>query len=66
MGELRQGPFSYLILDARYEKVREGGVVRNRAVLVALGVAGSGGRQVLGVGLAEGRATRAGTGSWSL
>ena len=49
-----EGPFPYLILDARYEKVREDGVVRNRAVLVAAGVAGTGRRQVLGVELAEG------------
>jgi transposase-like protein len=28
-------PFPYLILDARYEKVREGGVVMSQAVLIA-------------------------------
>jgi transposase-like protein len=28
----------YLILDARYERVREGGVVRSLAVLVAIGI----------------------------
>jgi putative transposase len=27
-------PFPYLILDARYEKVREGGVVMSQAVLI--------------------------------
>jgi putative transposase len=31
-------PFPYLILDARYEKVREGGVVASQAVLIAIGV----------------------------
>ena len=31
-------PFPYLILDARYEKVREGGVVMSQAVLIAIGV----------------------------
>ena len=31
-------PFPYLILDARYEKVREGGVVMSQAVLIAVGV----------------------------
>jgi len=41
--------FPYLILDARYEKVREDGVIRSRAVLVALGVDWEGRRQVLGV-----------------
>jgi putative transposase len=32
-------PFAYLILDARYEKVREGGVVMSQAVLIAVGMA---------------------------
>ena len=49
-----EGPFPYLILDARYEKVREDGVVRDRAVLIAVGVDAAGRRQVLGVDLAEG------------
>jgi putative transposase len=40
-------------LDARYEKVREGGVVQSRAVLVALGVDREGRRQVRGVELAH-------------
>jgi len=43
----------YLILDARYEKVREEGVIRSRAVLVAVGVGWDGRRQVLGVELAN-------------
>jgi hypothetical protein len=29
-------PFPYLILDARYERVREDGVIRSRAVLIAV------------------------------
>ncbi|PCK88054.1 IS256 family transposase, partial [Rhizobium sophoriradicis] len=33
-----QEPFPYLILDARYEKVREAGVVRSQAVLIAVGI----------------------------
>lgn len=41
--------YPYLILDARYEKVREDGVVRPQAVLVALGVNGDGRRCVLAV-----------------
>ena len=45
--------FPYLILDARYEKVREDGVIRSRAVLVALGVDWQGRRQVLAVELAN-------------
>ena len=43
----------YLILDARYEKVREGGVIRSQAVLVAIGINWEGQRQVLAVDLAS-------------
>jgi transposase-like protein len=39
----------YVYLDARYEKVREGGVVIDQAVLVAVGVSEDGKRSVLGV-----------------
>ena len=49
-----EGSFPYLLLDPRYEKVREDGVVRDRAVLIAVGVDAAGRRQVLGVELAEG------------
>jgi len=45
--------FPYLILDARYEKVREAGVIASQAVLVAIGVDWDGRRQVLGVDLAN-------------
>lgn len=43
------GTVPYLILDARYEKVRHGGSVRDCAVLIAIGVLESGHRSVLGV-----------------
>lgn len=46
-------PFPYLILDARYEKVRENGAIRSRAVLIAIGIDWDGRRQVLGVELAN-------------
>jgi len=46
------GQFSYLILDARYEKVRQGGHVIDSAVLVAYGVDTRGLRHVLGVSVA--------------
>jgi putative transposase len=46
-------PFAYLILDARYERVREAGVIASQAVLVAIGVDQEGRRQVLGVELAN-------------
>jgi len=45
--------YPYLVLDARYEKVREEGVIRSRAVLVAIGINGDGRRCVLGVALAN-------------
>jgi transposase-like protein len=39
----------YIYLDARYEKVRHGGVVVDCAVLVAVGVSENGTREVIGV-----------------
>jgi transposase-like protein len=47
-----QGTVQYLLLDARYEKVREGGVVRDAAILSAIGVDPEGRRRVLGVSAA--------------
>lgn len=52
--------YPYLILDARYEKVRESGVIRRQAVLKAIGVNWEGRRSVLSVELAN-RETRS---SW--
>ena len=43
------GSFPYVYLDARYEKVRHGGSVISVAVLIAVGVALSGHREILGV-----------------
>ncbi len=43
------GKTPYLILDARYEKVRHGGSVRDCAVLIAIGVTENGRRSILGV-----------------
>jgi transposase-like protein len=45
--------YPYVILDARYENVREDGIVTKRAVLIALGVNMDGRRCVLGVSLAN-------------
>lgn len=42
------GRFEYLILDARYEKVRHGGAVRDCALLTAIGIDVDGKRCVLG------------------
>ncbi len=47
LGEIR-----YLYLDARYERVRQDGQVRDAAVLIATGVDPRGHRQVLGVSVA--------------
>jgi transposase-like protein len=42
----------YVVLDARYEKVRQGGQVIDCAVLLAIGVTEQGRRRVLGVSVA--------------
>lgn len=49
LGEIR-----YLFLDARYEKVRQEGQIRDAAVLMAVGVAADGRRQILGVSVSLG------------
>jgi putative transposase len=46
-------PYPYVILDARYEKVREDGAVRSQAVLIAIGINWEGRRCVLGIELAN-------------
>jgi len=43
----------YLILDARYERVRETGVIGNQAVLLAIGIGWDGRRSILAVELAN-------------
>ena len=45
--------YPYLVLDARYEKVRLDGVIRAQAVLIAIGINWEGRRNVLGVELAQ-------------
>jgi transposase-like protein len=45
--------FPYLIVDARYERVREAGVIVSQAVLMAIGIDWDGRRQILGVELAN-------------
>jgi putative transposase len=45
--------YPYLILDARYEKVREDGVIRTRAVMIAIGINWDGRRSILAVELAN-------------
>jgi len=48
-----EAEYPYLILDARYEKVRELGVIGRQAVLMAIGVNWEGRRSVLAVELAN-------------
>jgi putative transposase len=45
--------YPYLIFDARYEKVRQGGSVVSQGVLVAIGISAAGYREVLGCWVAE-------------
>ena len=59
-GRRLEEPYPYLICDARYERVREGGVIRSQAILVAIGVNCDGYRCVLGVEAAP----RESTTSW--
>lgn len=50
------GEMKYLILDARYEKIREGGCVVDCAVFIAIGVDPDGHRSVLGVSVSRSEA----------
>ena len=59
-GRRLEQDYPYLIVDARYERVREDGVIGKQAVLIALGISWEGRREVLGVELANRRATAAG------
>jgi transposase-like protein len=57
IAQWRQRPlaeaYPYLMLDARYEKVRRGGAVVSQGVLVAVGVSEQGYREVLGAWVAD-------------
>ena len=46
------GQIKYLVLDARYEKMRHNGIVRDAAVLSAIGIGPDEPRSVLGVSVA--------------
>jgi len=45
--------YPYVILDARYEKIRENGMIVSQAVLIAIGISEEGKKEVLGVELAN-------------
>jgi putative transposase len=48
-----EGDYPYLWLDAKSEKVRDGGRVVNKAVVIAYGVHEAGRREILGFGVGE-------------
>lgn len=48
-----QEPFAYVILDDRYEKVREAGVAMSQAVLITVGIDRDGRRQILSAEMAD-------------
>jgi transposase-like protein len=52
-GRRLDDPYPYLIVDARYERVREAGVIRSQAVLLAIGIGWDGRRSILAVELAH-------------
>jgi putative transposase len=52
-GRQLEDEYPYLVLDARYEKVREDGAVRSQAVLIAIGIDWEGRRNVLAVEMAN-------------
>ena len=52
-GRRLEEPFAYLIIDARYEKVRVDGIVVSQAVLIAIGIDWDGRRQILAVEMAN-------------
>lgn len=54
--ERRLEPMPFLQVDARYEKVREGGVVVDQATLTAIGIDEQGKRHVFGVSVARSEA----------
>ena len=45
--------YPYLIVDARYERIRDNGVIGHQAVLIAIGINWEGKRQVLAVEMAN-------------
>jgi len=48
-----EAKYRYVLLDARYEKIRENGMVVSQAVLIAIGITEEGKKEVLSVELAN-------------
>jgi putative transposase len=55
-----QGRYPYLFLDAKVEKVRDGGRVVNKALVIAHGVHETGRREILSIDVGEARPRRSG------
>lgn len=51
--DLSSSVYKYLVIDARYEHVRQGGFVVNQAVLMIAGINEDGKREILGVEIAN-------------
>ena len=49
-----ENKYPYLVADARYEKVRQGGHVVSKAVLIVVGVSEKGSREILGTWVSHG------------
>ena len=64
-GRRLEEAYPYLILDARYERVREAGVIRSQAVLIAVAVGWDAAAACWGWNSPTGRAGRAGATSCS-
>ena len=52
-GRPLEGDYPYLIVDARYEKVRQGGRVVSKGILIVLGINERGMREILSVEVAD-------------
>ncbi|NOX35900.1 MAG: IS256 family transposase [Calditrichaeota bacterium] len=48
-----EGEYPYLVIDARYEDIRDNGVVKSKAVLLVVGIKRSGYREVLSVEIGD-------------
>jgi putative transposase len=59
-----EAAYPYLWLDAKVEKVRAGGRVEHRALVVAYGVDQAGQREVIGLEVGRPRPRRSGGSSW--
>ncbi len=45
--------YPYLIIDAQFEDIREGGIVRSKAVMIVLGIDNKGYRDIISVEIGD-------------